>query len=308
MPASTSDLILHQYDLSPFSEKIRLIFGRKSLEWFACLHPTIMPKPELIALTGGYRQIPVLQIGADIYCGTEVIADEIEALFPDPPLTLLSGAGLGRAFAYWAEETLFWLVVQVTCGSDFAYCEDDNFNRDREAMLPGLYDVAKMRAEMPANVARLRAHLDLVERQLGDGRAFLFGDAPDLVDFSLYLSVEFLGNCRNGNEKIPGDYPAMGGWLGRVKAIGSGVRQDITRQEALELARSAVPAPSRASYGKVGPAIGTEVRFKPWAPSGQIVEGELISSEPRRFAIRRTTAELGATVVHLPRSAGDFIT
>lgn len=307
MSAGMNDLILHQYDLSPFSEKIRLIFGLKRLEWFACAHPIIMPKPELIALTGGYRQIPVLQIGADIYCGTELIADEIEARFPDPPLTLLSGAGLGRAFAYWAEETLFWLVVQVTCGSDFAYCDDDDFNRDREGMLPGLYDVGKMRAEMPANVARLRAHLDLVERQLADGRAFLLGGEPDLVDFSLYLSVEFLGNCRNGNEKIPEDYPAMSAWLDRVKAIGSGERHDIHPQEALEIARSAMPAHPRESCGKVGPQVGAIVRFRPWAPGGQDVTGELVSSEPRRFAIRRTTNELGAMVVHLPRSAGDFI-
>lgn len=307
MVARMNDLILHQYELSPFSEKIRLIFGRKGLAWFACLHPVIMPKPELIALTGGYRQIPVFQVGADIYCGTELIADEIESRFPAPPLTLLSGEGLGRAFAYWAEETLFWLVVQVTCGSDFAYCEDDDFNRDREAMLPGLYDVEKMRMELPANVEKLRMHLDLVERQLADGRAYLLGDTPDLVDFSLYLSVEFLGNCRNGNENIPADYPAMSRWLGTVKAIGSEARRDITRQDALELARSADPTPPRPSHGKVGPAPGAAVRFKPWAPSGEIIEGELISSEPRRFAIRRTTEELGVTVVHLPRSAGDFI-
>lgn len=307
MPAGLNDLILHQYDLSPFSEKIRLIFGRKGLSWFACMHPVIMPKPDLIELTGGYRQIPVLQIGADIYCGTELIVDELEALFPDPPLTSQSGAGLGRAFAYWAEETLFWLVVQVTCGSNFAYCEDDEFNRDREEMLPGLYDVAKMRAELPANIARLRAHLDLVERQLADGRLFLLGDTPDLVDFSLYLSVEFLGNCRNGNESISLGYPAMVGWLERVKAIGPGLRQDISRDEALSVARTAKPARPRESCGNVGPQVGKNVRFRPWAPGGQDVTGELVSSEPRRFAIMRTTPELGETVVHLPRGSGEFI-
>ena len=30
-----------------------------------------MPKPNLTALTGGYRKTPVLQIGADIYCNSQ---------------------------------------------------------------------------------------------------------------------------------------------------------------------------------------------------------------------------------------------
>ncbi|MBA4210140.1 MAG: glutathione S-transferase family protein, partial [Parvibaculum sp.] len=68
MTANADSIIFHQYDISPFSEKVRVIFGIKGLEWFACDQPVIMPKPELVALTGGYRKIPVMQIGADIYC------------------------------------------------------------------------------------------------------------------------------------------------------------------------------------------------------------------------------------------------
>ena len=69
MPA----LILHHYDTSPFSEKVRLMLGLKGLAWRSVIQPVIMPKPDLIPLTGGYRRIPVMQIGADIYCDTQVI-------------------------------------------------------------------------------------------------------------------------------------------------------------------------------------------------------------------------------------------
>src|SRR5689334_19212590 len=31
------------------------------------------PRPELMPMTGGYRRTPVLQIGADIYCDTQLI-------------------------------------------------------------------------------------------------------------------------------------------------------------------------------------------------------------------------------------------
>jgi glutathione S-transferase len=72
------ELILHHYDFSPFSEKIRLIFGLKALAWRSVTIPSVMPKPDLIALTGGYRHTPVLQIGADIFCDTRLIARELE--------------------------------------------------------------------------------------------------------------------------------------------------------------------------------------------------------------------------------------
>ena len=62
-----SDLILHHFDASPFAEKIRLVFGLKNLSWNSVELPMIMPKPDLTALTGGYRKTPVLQIGAEVY-------------------------------------------------------------------------------------------------------------------------------------------------------------------------------------------------------------------------------------------------
>ena len=57
-----SDLIFHHYPTSPFSEKIRLIFGYKKLAWKSVIIPSIMPKPLLMPLTGGYRRTPVLSL------------------------------------------------------------------------------------------------------------------------------------------------------------------------------------------------------------------------------------------------------
>ena len=81
-----ADFILHHYDTSPFSEKPRVMFGLKGLALRSVIQPVIMPKPELVPLTGGYRRIPVMQIGADIYCDTQVILAEIEARAPSPAL------------------------------------------------------------------------------------------------------------------------------------------------------------------------------------------------------------------------------
>src|SRR5262249_59429914 len=81
-----AEIILHQYVTSPFSEKIRKIFAHKNVSWRSVEQPVIMPKPKLIPLTGGYRRIPVLQIGADVWCDTGSIIRKIDELFPEPTI------------------------------------------------------------------------------------------------------------------------------------------------------------------------------------------------------------------------------
>ena len=100
-------LILHHYPTSPFAEKIRLILGYKKLAWQSVIIPMIMPKPDLTALTGGYRRTPVLQIGADIYCDTALIADVLEKLAPTPSLYPSPVNGAARIVAQWADNQVF---------------------------------------------------------------------------------------------------------------------------------------------------------------------------------------------------------
>ena len=89
-----ADLILHHYPTSPFAEKIRTILGFKKLAWKSVIIPQIQPKPDVVALTGGYRKTPILQIGADIYCDTTLICDVLEHLAPAPALYPAQGKGL----------------------------------------------------------------------------------------------------------------------------------------------------------------------------------------------------------------------
>ena len=103
-----TELILHHYPTSPFAEKIRLILGHKKLAWKSVLIPAIMPKPDVVALTGGYRRTPVLQVGADVYCDTALICDVLEHLAPEPTLYPAHLKGVCRIFSQWADSTLFW--------------------------------------------------------------------------------------------------------------------------------------------------------------------------------------------------------
>ena len=92
-----AEVVLHQYDASPFSEKVRICLGIKDLIWSAVDQPVIMPKPELVPLTGGYRSIPVTQIGADIYCDSQLLIREPDRRFPQKPLFPLGNECMANA-------------------------------------------------------------------------------------------------------------------------------------------------------------------------------------------------------------------
>src|SRR5271157_339233 len=155
----TDIIILHHYDTSPYSEKVRLGLGLKGLAWASVEIPVIMPKPDLTALTGGYRKTPVLQIGADIYCDTQLIMREIERRHPSPSFYPAGSAGTQDALAWWAEKAMFTPAVVAV----FAKIGDQvpaDFKADRAKMSGRNFDPAAMQAMLPHQLDQLRAHLD----------------------------------------------------------------------------------------------------------------------------------------------------
>src|SRR4051812_44202752 len=141
-----TDLILHHFDQSPFSEKVRLVLGLKQLAWRSVVVPVMLPKPDVVALTGGYRRTPFLQIGADIYCDSALMCKVIDRIAPMPPLYPPESAGLADIVAQWADTALFWTAVPYTmqpAGAThiFANAPPDYlkaFRDDRAAMTAGM--------------------------------------------------------------------------------------------------------------------------------------------------------------------------
>ena len=65
-----------------------------------------MPKPDVVALTGGYRRTPFMQIGADVYCDSALMCRVIDRLAPEPPLYPAATRGLAEIVAQWADSAL----------------------------------------------------------------------------------------------------------------------------------------------------------------------------------------------------------
>src|SRR5579862_9083211 len=169
------DIILHNYPNSPFSEKIRVAFGIKKLPWRSVIQPVIMPKPDLIPLTGGYRKTPVMQIGADIFCDTQIIIREIEKRHPAPTL-FPNGEGLAFGLAFWADRIFFMPTVAIIFG-EIGDMVPEAFKKDRAAMSGNVFSTEAMKAAAPFVRDQFRAHLSFIAEQLEDDRVFLEGSA-----------------------------------------------------------------------------------------------------------------------------------
>ena len=177
-----SELILHHYDEAPFAEKIRLVFGIKGLAWHSVIVPSAMPKPFLMPLTGGYRRTPVLQIGADIYIDTQLIAAELERRYPQPSIFPDGNAGLGYALGSWANGPYVVTSVAIYMGATDPFAGEvqlpAHFFEDRKKMWMTQFDADQLGPKLPGYRTRLRAHTEFILMQLADGRAFLTGDKP----------------------------------------------------------------------------------------------------------------------------------
>src|SRR6266481_4668205 len=183
-------LILHHYDASPFSEKIRKIFGLKRLKWRAVEQPSIMPKPDLVPLTGGYRRIPVLQIGADVYCDTQLIVRLLERLHPAPTLYPGGSEGTCHAWNLWADRLLFLPLVAAVFAETWQFLPPE-FIADRTKMVPGR-NFGEMPKLGPPAREQVRALFAIVEAQLADGRPYLLGTEPSLADATCFQQAWFL--------------------------------------------------------------------------------------------------------------------
>jgi glutathione S-transferase len=292
-------ILLHQYDRSPFSEKVRVCLGIKGLAWAAVDQPVIMPKPDLLALTGGYRRIPVMQIGADIYCDSVLIVRELERRFPEPTLFPYGSRGIDQAIAQWTDRAFFQAAVGVIFGG-LGDAVDPAFRADREKLSGQPFNPVAMRAAVPLMAAQLRAHAALISDQLGDGRAFLGGDRPGLLDANAFYNLWFVRSSHPPAAAAFDDLPGLMDWYDRVRAIGHGDRRTASREEAIAAARDS--APEQATVAPADAAVAdSDVVVAATDYGRDPIRGRLVGSSAHHWAVARQDPRAGELVVHVPK-------
>jgi glutathione S-transferase len=303
-------IILHHFDRSPFSEKIRVILGFKGLSWKSVRIPPIMPKPDLMPLTGGYRRTPVMQIGADVFCDTQIIIREIERRFPSPTLFPSAAAGVPWALGSWTDRAFFQNTVNLVFGT-LGPKVPQEFIEDRSQLRGGKFDLDKMQAAIPQMRDQMRAHLGWIEAQLSDGRQWLLGDFS-LADVSAYMNVWYARSSLAAEEdqavagldRIFACLKQVAAWQGRVRAFGHGLREEMSADEALAVAAKANPETlvENDADDPNGRRVGDKVRVVPDDYGKVEVGGEIVSLSAQHIAIRRVDERVGEIVVHFPRA------
>jgi glutathione S-transferase len=294
--------ILHHYDTSPFSEKVRLMFGLKGLTWKSVEIPNMNPKPDYVPLTGGYRRTPSLQIGADVWCDSQAILAAIEARWPEPRAVR---GGLDWAINLWADRQFFGATVPIIFGV-LGDSVPQAFIKDREQLSGRPFDVKAMKAAEGPMSQQWRGQAAWIEDQLAQsGTGWLYGDAPGLSDIAAYMNIWFLGGALPASLKaLTAGLPKLTAWAARVAAIGHGTRQPMSGADALAVARAASPAPglTHDANDPLGLQPGDAVVVMADDYGRDPVAGKLVAATPRGVTLAREDPAVGLVHVHFPRA------
>ena len=304
------DLLLHHYASSPFSEKVRLALGFKKLPWKSVTVPRVLPKPDVVALTGGCRRTPFLQVGADIYCDTALICDVLEHVRPEPTLYPSHLKGACRIFAQWADGTLFWAAMAYNLqprGAAHVFRDAPPeavkvFGEDRKAMA---VNMARLR---PADAtSAYRSYLRRIANMV-DEHDFLFGMEPCVADFAAYHGIWFTRTQVPPLADILNATPSVAEWANRVEAIGHGASSKLGAADAIAIAAAAEPEAAGANLlvdsafqDDHGIPLGTRVTVTPESFGTEATEGELIAATRTHYSLRREDPRAGVVHVHFPR-------
>ena len=307
-----TELILHHYPMSPFAEKIRLALGFKRLAWRSVTIPAVMPKPDLVALTGGYRRTPVLQVGADIYCDTALICDVLEHLQPEPMLYPPALRGVARVFAQWADSTLFWASMAYSlqprgAAHLFAKAPPEAakaFGEDRKAMSSNM-----VRLRPGDATSAYRSYLRRIAHMV-EVHEFLFGAQPCVADFAAYHPLWFTRTQVSPLADILNATPAVAEWMDRLEgmSIGPGVLDSLDAADAVRVACDAQPMPpgsnllvDSAFQDDHGIPLGTQVTVTAESFGAEATPGTLIAATRTHYSLQREDPRAGTVHVHFPR-------
>ncbi|KAJ3459625.1 hypothetical protein MRS44_015698 [Fusarium solani] len=269
---SMSTIFLHNFATSPFGEKVRLILGLKSLQWKSVDAELVMPKPNLTALTGGYRK----NTGGN--------------------------RGLCVALSEWSDRPLHISSSGLAIGvnkRDFP----TNLMADRKKFFEGFMDIKKIEAEIPHLKSQLRAHAALIEEQLSDGRRFWLGEEPSLADFHAYVEIWTVRAFVPSVTEILRGFCKIEEWENRVKQIGHGEMSLATVEEAHEVAQVSTGLPGRGVEvdNLLGLSKDDLVTVIPDDYGKEPVVGRLVTLSLREVAVERDDALVGKVTVHFPR-------
>ncbi len=304
-----ADIILHHYAPSPFSEKIRLTLGYCEARWYSVISPAMPPRPVVDPIVGGYRRIPVMQIGADVFCDTKLISAELAARFSKPELNPFPESALLETnkdaidYSHNVDTNIFMAGVQsskplamlVAVFKLFSPLDGLKFIKDRAS-------IQKRSSLKPIGYRRandlLDQHYHQMEVMLKSSSYLFSDDKPSVADFSAYHNLWFK-HLTQGSSTLESK-PSVNAWFQRMAKFGHGEEIEGSKSIAFSAAketqtREITDANLRHDH------IGKKVSIAPNDYAKDAVDGVLLGTDDYRWIIARETNDFGRINVHFPK-------
>ncbi len=295
-------MILHHYDMSPFSEKIRLMLDYAGIEWQSSIVPPMPPRPSIDPIVGGYRRIPIAQIGADVFCDTQIICAEVAALSNQAELSYESLSVEEIDYLEHIEKDVFFAVPNSSSGLNtiallfktFTPIQAIKFIKDRIGVAKGMKLKMKSRHK---SQALLDSSIDELETRLSDD-LFLQGGRPTIMDFSVHHVIWFRANSF-GNDFLR-DKPRIAKWFASMNKLSKDARNPIDRSQLVAVTKGATPRQLDDNLMQ-GEYLGKAVSIRPDDYARDAVEGILVGQDINRSVLRRPTKQCGDVHIHFPK-------
>lgn len=110
-----SEIILYQYEISPFCDKVRRILSFKNIPYSIRNISLLETQMGKVKKFGPAAKLPALSVNGKIYCDSTEIAYELEKQFPDSPLipSDQKKQALIHFFEDWADESLYFYELYL---------------------------------------------------------------------------------------------------------------------------------------------------------------------------------------------------
>lgn len=221
-------ITLHQFEISPFCDKVRRILHWKK-------QPYVVREVPLRDAFGVRKinpagKLPCLEHDGRLISDSTDIAYYLEAAFPDPPLLPRDPKlrALCHVFEDWADESLYFYEMRLR------FSVDHNTRRNLPRLVahdpPWMQAAARLvvprmmrgilgkqglgRKSLDTIVKDVERHADALAAWLGDGD-WLVGDALSLADIAVFAELACIRSSDEGARTIAAR-PAVARWMDRV--------------------------------------------------------------------------------------------
>jgi glutathione S-transferase len=201
-----SDVTVYGFQVSTYVNVVRLVLTHKGVPFdFHDLESEMGGEGHLALHPFG--RVPILRHGDFHLYETAAIIAYADETFDGPSLTPSEPRKRARMNQWISALSAYYYPYMA-------------FHLGHERVIYPALGIAPDEKVVAAALPRIAVALDVMERELGDGRPFLIGGELTLADFALLPSMTTLSFTPEGRDML-GEKPRIGAWRARMDALPS---------------------------------------------------------------------------------------